>query len=441
MSANLEIEHQPTGPSCRMHAMNRDDHIHRDIRRVTASASASFTYLAEAIARAFEPTATQLQDLERAYTATGEYLIECAELDGLVLQVHAQGSRQMGTIVRPMDAKREGFDIDLIVRLSAGALSRYGGPGGPGRLLDRLFTALECYADRHSLGIERWDRCVTLIYAGGMRADFVPVIDDPRRTLPHGEHHGRLPDSDHSKYLSTNPKGYCLGFDTAAKVTPAFRHAEALFASMDSVRKADLVPLPDATEVFERLLSRFVQLGKVHRNIAFADLKSGSDLAPTSVFLTSLFAKGYAIQAPQPHDGPLDLFFDIVDILPTLFEREVSPSGQERWILMNPFAVSDNLASSMNTAGRQQSFTQWHSKFIADWKVLLDAVDSNQGLDAVTKAVAQAFGPRAIQSVLQHNAQRREGHRTLQRAGFVVARTFPVITQARAHTYFGGPAL
>ena len=430
----------PVRQTYRQRAMNRDDHLHRTIRHVTASASARFTYLAEAIARAFEPTATQLQDLERAYTATGEYLIECAEFDGLVLQVHAQGSRQMGTIVRPMEAKREGFDIDLVVRLSKDALHRYGGPGGPDRLLDRLFSALQRYAGRHDLGIERWERCVTLIYAGGMRADFAPVIDDPLHALPHGEHHGRIPDRDRSKYLSTNPKGYCLGFDTAAEVTPVFRLTEALFASMDSVRKADLAPLPDVTEVFERLLSRFVQLGKVHRNIAFADLKSGGELAPTSVFLTSLFAKAYAIQAPQPHDGPLDLFFDIVDVLPTLFEREVLPSGQERWMLMNPFAVSDNLASSMNTVSRQQAFTQWHTKLVSDLDALLAAVDGNQGLDAITKAVEQAFGPRATQSVLQHNAQRREGHRTLQRAGFVVAGTLPVVTPARAHTYFGGPA-
>lgn len=418
--------------------MNRDDHINRAIRRVTTAASTRFTFLAEVIARTFEPTATQLQDLERAYTATGEYLIECAEFDGLVLQVHAQGSRQTGTIVRPMDAKREGFDIDLIVRLSKDALPRYGGLGGPDRLLDRLFTALERYAGRHGLGIERWERCVTLIYAGGMRADFAPVIDDPLHTLPHGEHHGRIPDRDRSKYLSTNPKGYCLGFDTAAQVAPVFRVTEALVASMDSVRKADLVPLPDATEVFGRLLSRFVQLGKVHRNTAFADIKSGGELAPTSVFLTSLFAKAYAIQAPRPHDGPLDLFFDIVDLLPALFEREVLPSGQECWLLMNPFALSDNLASSMNTNGRQQAFMQWHAKFVSDLDALLTAVNGNQGLDAITRVVEQAFGPRATQSVLQHNAQRREGLRTLNRAGFIVAGGLPVVTPARAHTYFGG---
>ena len=182
--------------------MNRDDNLPRAVRNVTAAASARFTYLAEAIARAFEPTATQLQDLERAYNATGEYLVECAEFGKLVEQVHAQGSRQMGTIVRPMDAKRDGFDIDLVVRLSRAALARYGGPGGQALLLEHLYVALKRYAERHGLGIERWERCITLIYAGGMRADFAPVIDDPMHALPYGEHHGRIPDRERKSYRS-----------------------------------------------------------------------------------------------------------------------------------------------------------------------------------------------------------------------------------------------
>jgi hypothetical protein len=420
--------------------VNKDDNTSQVVRNVTASASARFTYLAETIAKAFEPTSTQLQDLERAYNATGEYLIECEEFGGLVTQVHAQGSRQMGTIVRPMDARRDGFDIDLVVRLSQAAFSRYGGAGGTARLLEHLYNALERYAERHGLEIERWERCVTLIYAGGMRADFAPIIDEPLHSLPNGEHHGRIPDRELKSFLSTNPKGYCLGFDAAAKVAPVFRLSEALAANFAQDRKANVEPLPEEEEVFARLLSRYVQLGKVHRNFSFANVKGASDIAPTSVFLTSLFAKAYAIQAPQPHDGPLDLFFDIIELVPKLFDREYFQSGGEHWTLINPFAQNDNLASSMNTPRRQQAFKQWHAKFVSDMEDLLKAVDSNLGLDAVTLAVAQAFGPRASQAVLKHSAQRRDGNRALNRAGFVIAGTMPVVTSARAHTYFGGPA-
>ncbi|WP_234267604.1 hypothetical protein [Hydrogenophaga sp. NFH-34] len=206
------------------------------------------------------------------------------------------------------------------------------------------------------------------------------------------------------------------------------------------VRKADLVPLPEADEVFARLLSRFVQLGKMHRNVSFGELEAGSDIAPTSVFLTSLFAKAYVILAPKPHDGPLDLFFDIVELLPDLFEREIFQSGKEIWTLMNPCAQADNLAASMNDSKRQQAFSQWQKKFVTDLDGLLVAIEGNNGLDTVSKAVETAFGPRAKQAVLQHSAQRRESFRTLKQAGFVIAGAASVITPARAHTYFGGPS-
>lgn len=418
--------------------MNRDNNFHRVARAVSARASARFAYLTETIARSFEPTPRQLEDLERAYNATGEYLVECKEFGGRIAQVHAQGSRQMGTIVRPMDAKREGFDIDLVVRMERGAFAEYGGPGGASLLLDRLHTVLKRCADRYGLGIQRWERCITLTYAGGMQADFAPVIEDPSFTLLHGEHHGRIPDRELRSFLSTNPKGYCLGFDEAARVRPVFLQTEALTANFADARKADVEPLPDADEVFGRLLSRFVQLGKVHRNIAFADVPNGKDLAPSSVFLTSLFSKAYALLAPQPHDGPLDLFFDIVELLPHLFVREPLQAGGERWTLMNPYAHSDNLASSMNTVARQRAFLQWQEKLVADMEELQAAVDGNQGMDVVTRAVEKAFGPRASQIVLQRNAQRREADRTLQKAGFVVAGTTPIVTPARAHTFFGG---
>jgi hypothetical protein len=400
-------------------------------------ASARFTHLSESIARSFEPTSTQLDDLERAYNATGDFLVECHELGGFVTQVQAHGSRPMGTMVRPWDVKREGFDIDLVVRLSARALARYGGPGGPTLLLNHLFAALERYAERHGLEIERWERCVTLVYSGGMRADFAPVIDDPAFSLLHGEHHGRIPDRERSSFVSTNPKGYVLGFADAASVRPVFRQVEALNKSFADVRRADVEPLPDATQVFGRLLSRYVQLGKVNRNISFADVPSGKELAPTSIFLTSLYTKAFVILAPQPHDGPLDLFLDVAELAPQLFERETLNGGREHWTLANPCA-HDNLAASMNTPERQQAFWQWQRKLVQDLEAIVAAVEADQGMDAVVRAVTRAFGPRAGQAVLERNAQRREGNRVLNRAGFFVAGTLPVAAAARPHTYFGG---
>jgi len=136
---------------------------------------------------------------------------------------------------------------------------------------------------------------------------------------------------------------------------------EALTVNFADARKADIEPLPDADEVFGRLLSRFVQLGKVHRNIAFADVPNGKDLAPSSVFLTSLFAKAYALLAPQPHDGPLDLFFDIVELLPHLFLREPMQAGASGG--RDEPCAHQTFAASMTDVAREAD-----RRFVSSWQ-------------------------------------------------------------------------
>ena len=64
--------------------MHRDFSIEPPRRRFSVGASARFFYLGEAIARVYEPTQTQLSDLDRAYQSTGEYLVTCPEFDGLL---------------------------------------------------------------------------------------------------------------------------------------------------------------------------------------------------------------------------------------------------------------------------------------------------------------------------------------------------------------------
>ena len=298
--------------------MHRDFSIEPPRRRFSVGASARFFYLGEAIARVYEPTQTQLSDLDRAYQSTGEYLVTCPEFDGLLYLVHAHGSRQLGTMVRPMEEFREGFDIDLAACLTREGLQRYGGAGGPARLINDLYAALKRYADRHDLKIERDDRCVTITYTGGMKADFAPVIDDASHVVLHGETHGRIPDRDLQRYMSTNPRGYCRAFDSIAQVAPVFERRVELNATFESLRKSELLPLPDADEVFARLLSRLTQLAKINRNIAFGAPTSGENLAPPSCVVTTLVANAYAIEAPKPHDGPMDLLLDIVQLMPRL---------------------------------------------------------------------------------------------------------------------------
>ncbi|WP_407277547.1 nucleotidyltransferase [Aromatoleum evansii] len=406
--------------------------------RISTRSSARFFHLVDAIARAHEPTPTQLAALERSYNSTGEFLSACSEFHGDLIQIHAHGSRQLGTIVRPRDGSREGFDIDLIARLTPEARRKYEGDRGPALLLDRLHGALSRYAEAHGLQLHRWERCATLEYAEGMCADIAPVIDAPLLAAPFGDTHGLIPDRELRRFDSTNPRGYAKHFDLAAAISPNFTAALRFSEAMDSVTRADVTPLPDAQEVFDRLLCRLVQLLKLHRNVGFGVVQVGQDMAPTSVFLTTLAAMAYAVEAPQPHESPLELLLDIVERMPLHFERISRPDGSEQWVLPNPSAPKDNLAASMNSPARQEAFFFWHRRLISDLKRILHAIEHHEGMDVLLKALEAAFGPRSAGAIQQAQAERQSVSRAAGRVTLISSvAAAPISVPARSHTYFG----
>lgn len=400
--------------------------------------SARFFHLVDAIAQAHEPTPTQLAALERSYNSTGEFLSSCPEFRGDLIQIHAHGSRQLGTIVRPRDGSREGFDIDLIARLTPEAYRKYEGDRGPALLLDRLHGALSRYAEAHGLQLHRWERCATLKYAEGMCADITPVIDAPLLAAPFGDTHGLIPDRELRRFNSTNPRGYAKHFDLAASISPNFTAALSISKAMDSVARADVTPLPEAQQVFDRLLCRLVQLLKLHRNVGFGIAKVGQDMAPTSVFLTTLAALAYAVEAPQPHESPLELLLDIVERMPLHFERILRLDGSEQWVLPNPSAPKDNLAESMNLPGRQESFFSWHRRLINDLKRILHAIEHHEGMDVLLDALQAAFGPRSAGAIQQAQSERQSVSRAAGRVTLISSMAAaPISVPVRSHTYFG----
>lgn len=404
--------------------------------RISMRSSARFFHLVDVIARAHEPTPTQLMALERSYNSTGEFLSKCPEFQDSLVQIHAHGSRQLGTIVRPRDGSREGFDIDLIARLASGARRQYEGEHGPTLLLDRLHRALSRYADAHGLRLRRWERCATLEYAEGMCADIAPIIDYPLLTAPFGETHGLIPDRELRLFDSTNPRGYAKHFDLAAAISPKFN--TELVVSMESEIRAEITPLPDAQEVFNRLLCRLVQLLKLHRNVAFGIAQGKQDMAPSSVFLTTLAAMAYTVEAPQPHESPLALLLDIVERMPLHFKRVSRLDGTEEWVLPNPSAPKDNLAASMNSSARQEAFFLWHRRLTGDLKHILHTIENNQGMDVLLKVLENSFGPRSTSAIQQDQTQHRQNSRAAGRVTLITsAAVAPVSIQARPHTYFG----
>lgn len=416
--------------------MNRDQFPLPIKRQLAKSTGYKFFGMADAVAKYNEPTQSQLDALERSYNATGTYVMESPEFRELAITLHAQGSRAIGTLVRPMRDRPQGFDVDIVLRLREAALQKYG--GNAAGLVNDVYAVVKRYAEIHGLKVTRWERCATLEYADGMCVDIAPIIEDERIGIPYGATHARVPDRKLQLFEPTNPNGLVASFADAARVRPVFTAMEALTHRMAEAR-ADLQPLPPHEDVQSRLLSRLVQLIKLHRNVAFADPSATSDFSPRSVFITALAAAAYTSRAPIPHDTPLDLLLDIVDTMPLYFERQPLPGGGEHWLLPNLTAPGDNLASGMNTPERQQAFFAWHSRFKADLESLLLFIEQRRGLDELLPLVEQVFGARAARAIREVEAPvplAGSDRRRIVSVGTAVP-GITVAMPARGHSFFG----
>lgn len=415
--------------------MNRDIFPQPIKRQLAKSTGYKFFGMADAVAKYNEPTQTQLDALERSYNATGTYVMESQEFRDLAITLHAQGSRAIGTLVRPMRDRPEGFDVDIVLRLRSVALQKYG--SNAASLINDVFVVVKRYADIHGLKVTRWERCATLEYADGMCVDITPIIEDDRVGIPYGATHARVPDRKLQLFEPTNPKGLVALFADAARVSPVFTAMEALTLDMAEAR-ADLQPLPPHDDVQSRLLSRLVQLVKLHRNVAFADSSTTSDFSPRSVFITALTAAAYTSRAPIPHDTPLDLLLDIVDTMPLFFERKLLAGGREHWQLPNLTAPGDNLASGMNTPERQQAFFAWHDRLKVDLEGLLQCIEHRKGLDELLPLVDRAFGARAARAVreLEAPVPVTGSDRRIVSVGTAAAGS-TVAMPARGHRFYG----
>lgn len=404
-------------------------------RQFSIASATNFFGLADAIARVHEPTATQLAALERSYESVGQYVIDSAEFAGLALRAHAQGSRAIGTIIRPVWA--DAFDIDLVIRLHRSTFQKYAGQNGPARLINDLYTVIKRYADAHNLEIVKWERCVTLKYADEMCVDVAPIIEEPSITALFGDTHARIPDRSLQLYEPSNPEGLASSFNKTAKISPVFTTTKMVKNFTEDSARGDLEPLPNADEVMNRLLSRLIQIMKIHRDKTFGAPTFGRDFAPKSIFITTLAAAAYEVRAQIPHDNPLDLLLDIVDTMPLFFERLILQGGREYWSLPNLTAPGDNLASGMNTAANQEAFIKWHARLTSDLTQILQSIEQRAGSDQLIKLVNEAFGDRAARAVIDMNAPRpleKPGQRLVM-LGAAAAATTSV--PARAHTFFG----
>ena len=196
------------------------------------------------------------------------------------------------------------------VSISGRALGRF-----PASEVERLLRAQVLLEERRS---DTWSVCAECDC--GLDARPVEQLGDAfRACCPHDQAEDVILQKDDLRRFSvTNPMGLVSSFNQAAKVRAVFTRQIALDSIKEATFKAELEQLPDAADVQNRLLSRLVQLVKVHRNVSFPPPEGESEsFAPKSVFITALIAAAYEMRAPVPHESQLDLMLDVVQHMPT----------------------------------------------------------------------------------------------------------------------------
>lgn len=405
--------------------------MQHDLPLLSTSAVATATGVLAAITNAHALTKTERERLENAYKAIAEHLAEHDDFKHVTIEVHPQGSMLLGTTTRP-EGKIE-IDIDLVVLL----VQRLHEQVECSTLLSALFDAIKEHTVRYELGIKLKRRCVQIEYAGAMHADATPVVHCPHEHDRYGATYAVVPDRDLSRYLGTNPKGYGLWFSGAATLMPTF----TMYRSMaELAAKADVMPLP-SLEVFDRLLSRIVQLFKIHRNICFAD----SDFCPPSIFITTLIVHAYRRALQHTFASPLDLILAIWQDIPAYIDRQPLGNGREKWVLNNPTATGDNLADRMNQGNRQQQFNAWHVRFREDFLELIAQANSQQGVDVLSARIKKSYGEKSAKGIATAVTQMAERQRTAQRiiiptttaSGAGIAAAPSVGMASQTHRFFG----
>lgn len=367
--------------------MNRDlpQDLTNDVAGLPSQVLAAAAGALVAITDAHALTQTQRERLESAYKAVGSHLAEDKVFSSITREVHPQGSMLLGTTTRP-EGKTE-FDVDLVLSLVPRLHERWNCV----LLLDAAYEALKEHAKQHNLKIHKKRRCIQLQYANEMHADVTPIIHNPQIYGLHCDTMGLVPDRNLYRYLGTNPKGYGKWFDSSALLMPVF----TMRRSLDIAAKADVIPLPSQA-VFDRLLSRIVQLFKIHRIVYFSDK---IDLCPPSAFLTTIIVHAYRDAASASFASPMDFLLYVWRKMPDYIQVQ-SSYDHNIWVVENPAAEGDNLADRMNSLpARKVAFREWYIQFHEDLISLIKQVGSKGGIDTLSKSVTSTYGEVAGKSI------------------------------------------
>lgn len=231
------------------------------------------------IAVSLELDETRKQRMESAYNAVYDILekdeIFFSKVDFLV---YPQGSKAIGTTVKPRG--KEEFDLDITVEIRD-PYYNYTSSVIYNHLI-RVLSNNDIYKEK----LVKKNRCARIDYVGDFHMDVLPgciVINGDSKIM--------VPDRELSSWTSSNPKGYANWFTQKAETVSSSNLNKAFrtFSALNEA-KAEQEELPNDDVYSKEPLKRAVQLTKRYRDIYFEKKPKHKT---SSIVLTTIFGELY----------------------------------------------------------------------------------------------------------------------------------------------------
>ncbi|MCO5286979.1 MAG: nucleotidyltransferase [Chitinophagaceae bacterium] len=304
------------------------------------------------IAQELQLDKTRQERMESAYNSVAELLKKDEDFfDGLNIEVYAQGSKRIGTTVRPIND--EDFDLDVVLHIYD-LYYNY----TPEQIYNALVRALEKNGYYKSI-MEKKRRCVRLNYKGDFHMDILPGC------MPnHFEKEMiKIPEKGTGNWSSGNPKGFSGWFlNVASKVGEPMLKKYERYLLKSQIETEEL-----PKELYLKTpLQRAVQLIKRYRDIYFQN----RDFRVSSIVLTTLSAKFY-----QEENSIFETIENIISRIGSNYIEAVNKGY--RFKVLNPINSEEDFTDSW-TYKNYESFYYFISDFYKKWQNLKDSFETGK---------------------------------------------------------------
>lgn len=304
------------------------------------------------IAQELQLDKTRLERMETAFKAVAEVLKKDDDFfNDLEIEVYAQGSKRIGTTVKPIN--QEDFDLDTVLHIYDVFYNH-----SPEKVYNALVKALEKDSYYKTI-MEKKKRCVRLNYKSDFHMDILPAC------MPNSfdKENIKIPEKAMKDWSLGNPKGFANWFLNIANSVemPMLRKYSTVLLEA----KVETEPLPE--ELYLKTpLQRAVQLFKRYRDIYFQD----KDYPVSSVVITTLAATLYQGESS---------IFETIDNLARRIKNNYleSVNNRERFKVLNPVNSAEDFTDSW-TNKHYDSFYNFITDFYNKWQNLKTSFETGK---------------------------------------------------------------